>query len=92
MNKILIVTILMITACTKAVPVKEHFPEAPAVLLEPLPNLIPLTSNKIELSTILDNANTNYGEFYKLREKMEGWQDWYIKQKEIFNKLHENKE
>lgn len=92
MNKMLIIIMLGLTACTKTVPIKEKFPEAPPILLEPTATLKPLQSEKMELSDLLDNVNTNYGEYYKLRERVEGWKDWYAKQKEIFNKLHDNKE
>lgn len=92
MNKVVIMILLSLSACSQSVPVKEPFPEVPAILLENPPMLKPLTMNNVELSDILDNANTNYGEFYKLREKLVGWQYWYSKQKEIFNQLNEKKE
>lgn len=87
MNKILILSLLIISGCTTAVPVTVKFPEAPSVLLEPVPVLKPLEDNQHELSDILENVNENYGTYYEVREKLLGWQYWYKKQKEIYDKI-----
>ena len=39
----------------------------------------PLEDNKHELSDILENVNENYGTYYEIREKLQGWQYWYKK-------------
>lgn len=87
MNKILIISLLILSGCTTAVPVTVKFPEVPSVLLEPAPLLKPLDTNKQQLSDILENANGNYGTYYEIREKLNGWQDWYKAQKEIYDKI-----
>lgn len=87
MNKILITLLLVSTGCSTAVPVTVKFPEVPNVLLEPAPVLKPLNEEKHELSDLLENVNENYGTYYEIREKLNGWQDWYKTQKQIYNKI-----
>ena len=83
MNKALVIMLISLTGCTTAVPVTAKFPEAPLVLLEPVPQLYPLPADKRHLSDLLENANKNYGTFYETRDKVAAWQEWYIEQKKI---------
>ena len=53
--------------------------------MKPAPDLQPLETNKKNLSDLLDNANTNYGEYYKLKEQNKAWQEWYNTQRKIFD-------
>ena len=87
MNKILISSLLFLSGCTTPVPVTVKFPEVPSVLLESAPLLKPLDKNNPELSDLLENANDNYGTYYEIREKLNGWQDWYKTQKQIYDKI-----
>ena len=87
MNKILISSLLLLSGCTTPVPVTVKFPEVPSVLLESAPLLKPLDKNNPELSDLLENANDNYGTYYEIREKLNGWQDWYKTQKQIYDKI-----
>jgi hypothetical protein len=32
----------------------------------------------------LENANSNYAEYYLLKEKYETWQQWYNQQQKIY--------
>ena len=87
MNRLLIC--LLLTGCATAVPVAQKFPEVPVVLTDPPPMLKPLTPGQHELSDMLENINENYGTYYETRIKLLGWQSWYTKQKEIFDKIQE---
>lgn len=55
--------------------------------MAPADNLKPLPANKKTLSDLIGNANENYGTYYELKEKYSAWQQWYIKQKEIFESV-----
>lgn len=87
MNKILVSLLFILSGCTTAVPVTVKFPDVPSVLLEPVPPLKPLQSDKHELSDLLENVNENYGTYYEIREKLNNWQYWYKTQKEIYDKI-----
>lgn len=87
MNKYVVVLLLGMTGCTTAVPVTVKFPEVPNTLLEPVPVLKPLNSDKHELSDLLENVTENYGTYYDIREKLNAWQFWYKTQKHIYDKI-----
>lgn len=87
MNKIIIS--ILLTGCTHVVPVTIKFPEVPDAMMEPPGKLQTLTSDNKDLSDLLDNANSNYGTYYKVSEKLLAWQEWYKSQKEIFNNIKE---
>lgn len=76
---------VLLTGCV-SVPVSPKFPEAPTQLMEPPADLVALQANA-QLSDLLDNVTVNYGTYYQQRELLVGWQEWYIKQKQIFNKI-----
>lgn len=56
--------------------------------MENAPILTPLTENEIQLSDILYNATENYGKFYELKARYTAWQEWYIKQKTIYENVN----
>ena len=86
MKKLIIVSCLIITGCV-SVPVDRKFPTAPDTLKEPAVNLKTLDTTRPELSDLISNANDNYAEYYRLREKYNGWINWYNDQKKIFESV-----
>jgi hypothetical protein len=66
---------------------KQKFPEAPQVLLEPAPSLKTLPDDKKTLTDLLENANDNYGIYYDVVERYKSWQEWYKQQKDIFESI-----
>lgn len=79
---------LMLQGCSTTVPLTMKFPQAPDSLMEKAPVLAPLTENEIQLSDILSNATENYGKFYELKARYNAWQEWYIKQKIIYEDIN----
>lgn len=77
----------VLTGCETTVPVERKFPEAPAKLMEPAPELKPLPPNTTELSALIDNANENFHSYRVLREHYEAWQRWYTEQKSNFDSV-----
>ena len=83
-NLTLIGIVLLLTGCATSVPVTMSFPQAPAALTKPCEQLLPLATDKKELSDLLDNANENYSKHHECAAKFKGWQEWYDTQKKIF--------
>ena len=73
--------------CSTTVPLHQNFPEAPSELLTPSEDLTPRDTSKKSLTDLLENVNTNYGKYYELKEKYDGWIDWYNNNKKIFNEV-----
>jgi hypothetical protein len=86
MKKLIIIACLIVSGCT-TVPVTAKFPTAPDSLTEPTVALKTLDTQKPELSDLISNANDNYAEYYRLRDKYNGWIDWYNTQKQIFESV-----
>jgi len=86
MKKLIIVAALILAGCT-TVPVTAKFPTAPDTLTEPAAALRTLDKQKPELSDLISNANDNYAEYYRLRDRYNGWIDWYNTQKQIFESV-----
>lgn len=90
MKKLIAVLIVALAGCASTkqeTTVMTPWPDVPSELLEPAKDLDPLPNDKRTLSDLIDNANTNYTEFYLLKEKYNAWQDWYDKQKKIHEAL-----
>jgi hypothetical protein len=88
MKRLIIISALLLTACaTGKTNVMPKWPEAPADLQQPAAELTPLPSDKRNLSDLIDNSNDNYAQYYILKEKYEGWQNWYKSQQQIWQGL-----
>ena len=86
MKRLIVIACLAIAGCV-SVPVERKFPTAPDTLKEPAVNLKTLDTPKPELSDLISNANDNYAEYYRLRDRYNGWIDWYNTQKQIFDSV-----
>jgi hypothetical protein len=86
MKKLIVVTALMLAGCT-TVPVTAKFPTVPDTLKEPAATLRTLDVPRPELSDLITNANDNYAEYYRLRDRYNGWINWYNTQKQIFESV-----
>lgn len=89
MKRLILATCVIVAGCasTPKPSVIPAWPDVPADLQAPAKPLTPLTSDQRSLSDLLENANTNYAEYYVLKEKYEAWQQWYNSQKQIWNGL-----
>lgn len=86
MKYLLILLLVFVTGCTTVVPVTQKFPDAPQPLLEPCKELAP-ASETATLSEFTKTVVVNYGTYYQCRTVVEGWHEWYNKQKELFKEL-----
>jgi len=88
MKHILLTSLIFLSACSTAVPVRQHFPIAPEILLEKCPDLYKVDDNETKITEMLKVVVKNYGLYYECAIKQEGWIDWYGKQKDIFEKVN----
>jgi hypothetical protein len=80
--------IMLLTACTVLVPVKQKFPEPPALqALVPCPQLQKLEPGAL-LSDVAKTVTVNYTEYYVCAIKTDAWQEWYQKQEFIFESVN----
>lgn len=86
MKKLIVIAALVLSGCV-SVPVDRTFPKAPDELKQPAVDLKPLDTPNPQLSDMISNANDNYAEYYKLKDKYNSWIDWYNTQKQIFESV-----
>lgn len=75
--------LLSLTACVHAEPVTPKFPEAPATLLQRCAQLKEATAG-MTLSEFTRVVVENYILYHECERKVEGWQEWYARQRAIF--------
>lgn len=84
MKKLLVLPLLLLSGCgITAVPLAPKFPEAPATLQEKCADLKQATEG-MSLTEFTKVVIENYGLYHECKIKVEGWNEWYIKQKAIF--------
>lgn len=83
MKYVLLSLVLLLSACSTPVPVRQEFPVAPAALLERCPDLLTVDDGKNSMRDMLKIVIQNYALYYQCAEKTHGWQDWYGQQKKI---------
>jgi len=88
MKKLIVLSLFLLSACANnTAPVIPNWPIVPEDLQQPAPELTPLTADQHSLSDLLQNANDNYTQYYLIKEKYEGWQNWYNTQQKIWKGL-----
>jgi hypothetical protein len=83
MKLLLLFTILMLTGCVTAVPVKQKFPDVPTQFTEPCDELKRLQKDA-KLSDIAKVVTENYTSHHECAIKNKAWIDWYTTQKKLF--------
>lgn len=78
------IVLLALSGCAVHVePVTARFPEAPATLQEKCAKLQEATEG-MSLSEFTKVVVQNYILYHECERKVEGWHEWYAKQKAIF--------
>lgn len=72
---------------TKFLPAKPKFPEPVKELTEACPDLIQIEGNAVAITDLLKLVAENYSMYYECSLKNDGWNAWYKKQKEIYDKV-----
>lgn len=86
MNKLLIISLVLLTGCSTAVPVRQKFPEAPLAIQTPCPNLQQLKSPAV-LSDISKIIQENYTLYHNCQLLQKSWIEWYAQQRAIYKEL-----
>lgn len=84
----LISFLFFISGCTMFVPVKPpKWPDAPQELVKKCEDLKTITGTQVSLVDLMKTVVNNYTLYYECSNKVEGWNDWYNRQKEIYEQV-----
>ena len=74
---------LLLSGCSTVVPVTAKFPDAPSSATTKCPALN-VVKEDTKLSELTETVTQNYSTYYECAVKVETWNEWYEKQKRIF--------
>jgi hypothetical protein len=86
MKYIILSLAVFLSACSTA-PVKQKFPEVPKALVERCESLKKIEGDKVAITEMLKVVVQNYGMYYECAAKVDGWNDWYLEQKRIYESV-----
>ena len=86
MKYIILSLTLVLAACSTA-PVKQKFPEVPKALVEKCESLRKVEGDRVAITEMLKVVVQNYGMYYECAAKVDGWNDWYLEQKRIYESV-----
>lgn len=84
MKLAVLLSVIVLSGCSTVVPVKQKFPEPIKELQEKCPELQQIQGDKVAITDMLKTIIQNYSTYYQCANKVEGWNEWYDKQKKIF--------
>ena len=84
MKYILIASIMCLSACT-SVPVVSEFPTAPDVLMQRCADLKTITEDSVSIVDFVKTVTENYTAYHECSARNSAWQEWYTKQKKIWD-------
>ncbi len=87
MKYISLILAVFLTACSTPVPVTQKFPEVPRSLVERCESLKKIEGDKVAITEMLKVVVQNYGMYYECAAKVDGWNDWYLEQKRIYESV-----
>ena len=82
-----IVFSFLISGCSTTVPVKQKFPDVPKALIEKCESLKKIEGDRVAITEMLKVVVQNYGMYYECAAKVDGWNDWYLEQKRIYESI-----
>lgn len=87
MKYISLILAVFLTACSTPVPITQKFPEVPRSLVERCESLKKIEGDKVAITEMLKVVVQNYGMYYECAAKVDGWNDWYLEQKRIYESV-----
>jgi hypothetical protein len=87
MKYIILSLVVFLSACSTPVPVKQKFPEVPKSLVERCESLKKIEGDRVAITEMLKVVVQNYGMYYECAAKVDGWNDWYLEQKRIYESI-----
>jgi hypothetical protein len=83
----LIAASIVLAGCSTTAPVVMKFPNVPAELTVPCPELQKVPVGTEELSKVLGVVTKNYAQYHECSAKFEAWIEWHSTQKKIYESL-----
>jgi len=77
----------LLIGCTTTVPVVAKFPDTTKTLTEKCAPLKKIESENVSIVDLHKTVVENYTQYYECSLKVDGWNEWYKQQSEIFNKV-----
>ena len=87
MRYLLLVSIMLLSACSTTAPVTAKFPQVPDILLEKCPQLKTIDGEKVSIIDFTKTVTVNYTTYYECAVKSDSWIEWYQTQKIIFESV-----
>jgi len=87
MKYALLLLAVFLTACSTPVPVSQQFPNVPNALVEKCDSLKKVEGDRVAITEMLKVVVQNYGMYYECAAKVDGWNDWYLEQKRIYESV-----
>jgi hypothetical protein len=87
MKYIILSLAVFLSACSTPVPVKQKFPDVPKALVERCESLKKIEGDRVAITEMLKVVVQNYGMYYECAAKVDGWNDWYLEQKRIYESI-----
>lgn len=82
-----VVLVLFISGCSTFLPVERNFPDPVPELTKKCPDLKKVDESTTSIIDLLKVVVENYKLYYACANKVEGWQEWYKEQKQIFEQV-----
>jgi hypothetical protein len=82
----ILLTALMLSACSTVVPVTMKFPSVPDEIMVACPDLQQQEYTE-KLSEVMVTVSKNYSQYHECRAKVDAWIAWYSSQKQIYDSV-----
>ena len=79
-----LILVLFLSGCSTPVPVSQKFPDVPKALVERCESLKKVEGDRVAITEMLKVVVANYGMYYECAAKVDGWNDWYLEQKRVY--------
>jgi hypothetical protein len=57
-------------------------------MMQPAPPLVTLPADTQDLDQLLNNSAENFGQYRALTHQLQMWQEWYQRQRELFESVN----
>jgi hypothetical protein len=82
-----LILVVFLVGCSTSVPVKQKFPDVPKSLVEKCESLKKVEGDRVAITEMLKVVVQNYGMYYECAAKVDGWNDWYLEQRRIYESV-----
>lgn len=88
MKKLVLLSVIFLSACSTVVPVKQTFPNLPEELSQTCKPLQTIEGTTTTLSNLMEVVAKNYATRHECAAQLEAVLEWYNKQKKIFEEVN----